>query len=239
MLLFYVRHGDPTYRPDALTPLGRRQAEAVARRLALYGLDGIYASTSARAIQTAEPTAEILKMEITQLDFCNEAHAWRDFAPLNDAGRNSWLPDNSKYRALLCSPALHAMGKEWYRHEAFAETTVAEGVARVARETDAFFASLGYRHIPEENCYEGDPKDSRRIALFAHAGFGDAFLSYVLDIPYPVYSTRFALGHSGMTVIEFKPDACGRIMPCMLQLSNDSHLYRDGLPTNYQNRICF
>ena len=45
MLLFYVRHGDPIYEPDQLTPLGHRQAESVARRLALFGVDEVYAST--------------------------------------------------------------------------------------------------------------------------------------------------------------------------------------------------
>ena len=72
MLFFYVRHGDPTYVPDELTPLGRRQAEAVAKRLALYGIDRIYSSTSNRAYETAIPTAELLKKEVTQLDFCKE-----------------------------------------------------------------------------------------------------------------------------------------------------------------------
>ena len=33
MIFFYVRHGDPIYNPDSLTPLGERQAEAVAKRL--------------------------------------------------------------------------------------------------------------------------------------------------------------------------------------------------------------
>ena len=37
MLLFLIRHGDPIYDPDSLTPLGKKQAEAVAKRLALYG----------------------------------------------------------------------------------------------------------------------------------------------------------------------------------------------------------
>ena len=54
MLFFYIRHGDPTYHPDELTPLGKRQAEAIAKRLALYGIDRIFASTSNRAIQTAD-----------------------------------------------------------------------------------------------------------------------------------------------------------------------------------------
>lgn len=75
MLLFYIRHGDPIYNPDCLTSLGHRQAEAVAKRLALYGVDRIFASTSTRALQTAQPTAEITKKEVCQLDFCNESHA--------------------------------------------------------------------------------------------------------------------------------------------------------------------
>ena len=57
MLLYFIRHGDPCYDPDCLTPLGLRQAEAVGRRLARYGLDRIYASPMKRAMQTAQPAA--------------------------------------------------------------------------------------------------------------------------------------------------------------------------------------
>ena len=39
MLLFYIRHGDPIYNPDSLTPLGHRQAESVAKRLSMFGID--------------------------------------------------------------------------------------------------------------------------------------------------------------------------------------------------------
>ena len=46
MLLYYVRHGDPIYDPDSLTPLGMEQAAAVARRLAKFGVDEIYSSPS-------------------------------------------------------------------------------------------------------------------------------------------------------------------------------------------------
>ena len=56
MILYLVRHGDPIYDPDSLTPLGEAQANALAKRFALYGLDEIYASTSNRAQLTAKPT---------------------------------------------------------------------------------------------------------------------------------------------------------------------------------------
>ena len=59
MIFYYVRHGDPIYNPDSLTPLGERQAEAVAKRLCLFGVNKIYASTSNRAILTGKPTCDI------------------------------------------------------------------------------------------------------------------------------------------------------------------------------------
>ena len=79
MLFFYIRHGDPIYKPNQLTPLGHRQAEAVAKRLAVYGVDKIYSSPSNRAIQTAQPTCELLKKEMEILDFTDEALAIQEF----------------------------------------------------------------------------------------------------------------------------------------------------------------
>ncbi len=67
MLFFYVRHGDPIYNPDELTPLGHRQAEAVAKRLSLYGIDKIYSSTSDRAYLT----------------YSNDSHIYKDGLPTN------------------------------------------------------------------------------------------------------------------------------------------------------------
>ena len=80
-----------------------------------------------------------------------------------------------------------------------------------------------------------NPND-RRIALFAHQGFGLAFLSSILDIPYPHFATHFDMQHSGMSVIYFD-EKCPFTIPKLLQLSNDSHLYRQGLPTKYNYKL--
>ena len=64
MFLYFIRHGDPIYDPDSLTLLGEEQAKALAKRLALYGLDEIYSSTSNRAQRTAQPTCELLKRQM-------------------------------------------------------------------------------------------------------------------------------------------------------------------------------
>ena len=234
MLLFYVRHGDPIYSPDSLTDLGLRQAEAVAKRLALHGIDEIYASTSNRAIQTATPLSQIVKKEIVQLEWCNEGHVWKEFT-CTSGNTTFWIWGVDKTRNLLNSPEVLSLGEKWYEHAGF-EEKVGKGMQRINRETDAFLESLGYAHNRESNTYKAINPNNKRIALFAHQGFGLAFLSSLLDIPYPLFSTRFDISHSCVTVIEF-PDCEGEHIPTVLQLSNDSHIYREGLPTKYNNRI--
>lgn len=238
MLFFYLRHGDPVYNPDSLTPLGQRQAEALARRLAQFGLDRIYASSSTRALQTAQPTCELLKRQPIVLEWCHEHLAYSQLDYAGKDGRRTWLFQNAEMRRFLNSPEIRKLGVEWFRHEAFAGTPYAEGIRRIAKETDAFLAELGYRHLPEQGVWRAERPNAERVALFAHQGFGQAFLSWILDIPYPLFSTHFDMGHTGMTVIEF-PEEEGEFVPCVLELANDGHLWREGLPTHYQNRVRF
>ena len=90
MILYLVRHGDPIYTPDSLTPLGHEQAKAVAKRFTIYGLDEIYSSTSNRAIQTAQPTCDLLKKEMQLEDWANEHHAWTELGVTTKTGVYTW-----------------------------------------------------------------------------------------------------------------------------------------------------
>ncbi len=237
MLFFYIRHGDPIYNPDSLTPLGHRQAEALAKRLAVYGLDEIYSSSSTRALMTAQPTCELLKLEPVVLDWCRESLAFEQLTVKNSEGKRKWCFEDPATKKLMLLPEVCALDSKWHTHPIFAETQFSKGIDRIDRETDALFASLGYEHDREKGLYNAVAPNEKRVALFAHQGFGMAFLSSLLDIPYNIFSTRFNLSHSSMTVIHFKTAADGTCVPCVLQLANDSHLYREGLPTKYINRI--
>lgn len=80
--LYIVRHADALpdadevvdggYDAQALSALGRRQAEALADRLREISLAAIYASPIARAIQTARPTALSHQVEIQPVDGLRE-----------------------------------------------------------------------------------------------------------------------------------------------------------------------
>ena len=228
MLLFLIRHGDPIYEPDSLTPLGKKQAEALAKRLALYGIDRVFTSTSNRAIETAIPICEWLGIKPVELDFCNESHGWRDFSIVRD-GKRYWVFSDAECKELFVSNEVRKLDKKWYEHPGFADTRCKEGMEFINSETDKFFADLGYIHDRENNVFHCEKPNDERIALFAHGGFTLSFLSSVLDIPYPMICTHFTVNQSSMTVIRF--DNNETLMPRVLTYSNDSHLYREGLPT--------
>lgn len=118
------------------------------------------------------------------------------------------------------------------------------GMERIGSLTDDFMLALGFCHDRERFGYTVvEPKDGEkryeRVALFAHGGFGAGFLSNLLDIPYPIMSTRFSLSHSGVTVIRFESGITNTdlVIPEVLQWSCDSHLYAAGLPTAYNNVV--
>ncbi len=237
MLFFFLRHGDPVYEPDSLTPLGEEQAKALSKRLLKCGIDEIYASTSNRARQTAKPLCDALGKEAKLLDFANESHTWAELTTQKDDGSGlTWLFYNKKAVDLFNSKEFRALGDRWYEYPGLEKYE--KGIMRVYNESDAFFASLGYEHIRYSGKYKVTKPNNKRVALFAHQGFGLAFLSCVLDIPYPAFCTHFDIGHSDMTVINFK-EVDGYSVPKVLTFSSDSHLYREGMSTLYNYEVMF
>lgn len=237
MLFFYVRHGDPIYSPDSLTPFGHRQAEAVGRMLSLYKIDKIYASTSERAKMTALPLAEILKKEIVELDFANEGHAWQELTCYSAAlDANTWLFHAPEMKALFHEPDVLALGDRWYEHPAlkpmsFRDKDYKCGIERIQKGSDELFESLGYKRVAPGK-YQVVKGNRDRVAMFAHQGFGLAFLSCIVGIPYPMFSTHFDICTTGVTVIEFN-DINGYAYPRILELSSVGHLYKESLPTRF------
>ena len=237
MLLFYLRHGDAIYKPDSLSPLGERQAEALSKRLAKYGIDEIYSSTSNRAQLTAKPLCELLEKEIKLLDFCNEQYAWDEFT-VEDAERRDWFFKKIRFKKILVSDGVADRVYRWHEQSEFKDYQFQKAEERIHKELDHFLSELGYEHDRKAHIYKAVHPNDKRIALFAHQGFCVSFLSSILDIPYPLIATHFDICNTGMTVIEFK-DEDGVSVPKVLTLSNDSHIYREGLLTKYDNLIRF
>src|SRR5687768_13601097 len=81
--LYLVRHGQSAgnaegrfggHGPTPLSDLGRRQAECTADMLAKEGVSSSYSSDLPRAVQTAEPLAELINARIHKTDAFRERH---------------------------------------------------------------------------------------------------------------------------------------------------------------------
>ena len=221
MILYFIRHAEPIYEPDSLTKLGHIQAEKLSKKLVNWGIDKIYSSTSNRAILTAKPTANLLKKEVNLVDFANEKYAWEGLTYDDEFGRH-WMFQSTKYKEIFHSLEVVNLGEKWYTHPLLNEPKIEQEINRVRHHTNEFLAMLGYEKI-QPGKYRVNKVENEVVALFAHQGFGLAFLSALLDIPYPLFCTHFDLSLSSVTAIEFKEEN-GFSYPKILTMSNDSHL---------------
>lgn len=228
MILYYVRHGEPNYELDCLTEKGQKQAEAISDLFMKLGVDEIYASTMGRATETAKPTAKKFNLPIIPCDWAREDLAWKNYTCKVDGGvtwvfwSKEWVEEFNKEETINA-------GYEFYKLPVYQKINLPKGIELTDSSVDKFMASLGYVHDRKKKCYIEKEKNDKHVALFAHHGFGLAFLSSLLDIPYSFSSLRMDICHTGLTTIIFEPNKDGKVYPKVLHLSDDAHLYKEGL----------
>jgi probable phosphoglycerate mutase len=102
MELLLIRHGRPLRvesvdgpADPGLSPLGRRQAEALAAWLAPERIDAVYTSPLRRAVETAAPLGEALGVMVTSeaalAEYDAEATAYIPIEELRAAGDPRWM----------------------------------------------------------------------------------------------------------------------------------------------------
>jgi len=237
MLLYIVRHGDPDYANDCLTELGKKQADAVAKRLAARGLDKIFSSPMGRARQTAQPTCDLLGIPYAVEDWMSEVAAWDELSIPNGSGGRTWAfhaRQNSYYRAAQERLEQSQQAQEWFGVEPFPSTSEA-AYERIRRCSDDFLGRLGYRR--EGAVYRIAEPNDWRVAAFCHQGFGTTWLSHLLAVPPLTFWAGFDMAHTSVTILEFANHADGTTAPKCLCLSDLSHIYREGLPMRYNRYI--
>ncbi|MBQ8508635.1 MAG: histidine phosphatase family protein [Clostridia bacterium] len=224
MLLFIIRHGDPIYNPDSLTPKGHEQAKALVRRFTVHGLDRIYSSPMIRAQQTAAPTAEALGLPVNIEKWCSEDWAYREMSIPTAGGGRTWYfrRDINEIRAdgLTAEPKLEA---------------VRAGIKRIGDSSDEFMARHGY--VREGDFYRIEKPNDERVAVFCHEGFGCTWMAHLLSVPTQQFWTTHYLTHSAVSVFQFENDPAGFTYPKMLAFSDISHILGTDLPYEHSNSI--
>lgn len=218
MRIIFVRHGEPDYEHDCLTPLGRIQAEACAARLEREGIGQVFSSPFGRALETAEITASRLGIEpVRILDFMHELR-WgsRSGKPVFADGHPWDIADE------LSRTGWDLTRADWPEHPFFADNRVTESAGEVAARTDEWLASLGYLR---EGAYYRCLQDNRRtVALFSHGGSSVAMLARILNLPFPYLCAAMHFHFTGITILRFDSRKDSLILPCLELVNDGAHV---------------
>ena len=210
MQLILVRHAQPAWASETgaavsdpgLTRLGRRQAEAVAERLAAWEpIDELYVSTATRSKDTVAPIAEQLGLDPVVEEWLHEIRLplhWEG-TPAEEVGR-------------VLRDARTRPRDEWWEGLEGGES-FRDFHYRVTSGLGSALTTWGVtRHNDDPTNLWHVADEDRRIAIVAHAGTNSVILGYLLGLePQPWEWERFASDHASVTVLETAPIATGWI----------------------------
>lgn len=226
MRLYIIRHADPDYENNTITPEGHLEAEALAKRLEKEGINKIYSSPMGRAIDTAEHTAKLLGLDYNIETWTREVwdelkideSPWGTIATWDIPGeviRGGEIPPSNE----MWSSIPYLMEKS---------DDIASTLDMIKSHSDEFLQRQGY--IRDGGKYACHRPNTDKIAVFCHGGFGLTWLGHLLEIPLPLIWSAFWLPPSSVTTVLFDERSEEWAVPRCIGLGDVSHLYAAGLP---------
>lgn len=216
MRLYIIRHADPDYEKGTITEHGHQEAAALAHRMKYEGIDQIYCSSMQRAIDTMDYTQKITGIKPQMCDWMREVE-WADTI---DDYTNPWdLPGDF----LLNEPNL-PNGDNWVSNPYFDGEYVSKDLQTRIESMERFLSEQGYER--EGKHFVELRENHKKIAMFCHAGFGNAMISYLLNIPLTLQWAGFWLAPSSVTTVLFSKRNGKIVVPRCIALGDTSHLYK-------------
>ena len=231
MKLLMIRHADPDYAADSLTPAGWREAALLADRLEKTPITKIYCSPLGRARATASLTLRRKGMEAAELEWL------REFAPRMidpDTGRErvawDWLPQR-----WTREPAYYDRDR-WCRTPEMEAIGAAEESAWVCGELDALLARHGY--VREGELYRAVRPNRDTVALFCHLGVECVMLAHLIGASPMVLWHGLCPLPSSVTTVVTEERRSGIASFRINALGDTAHLYAAGTEPSFAARFC-
>lgn len=225
MRLHIIRHGDPDYANDTITPAGHLEAQAVGRRMAKAGLTHLYCSPLGRAKDTCRYTQRLTGLVPVTLDWTAELGCGVVVEPW---GRLAvWDTPGEIIRENLPLPTRD----NWHEMPIFSDPLYCEAFDKVRRGSDALLAAHGY--IREGGRYRIQRPSRDQLAIFCHGGFGLWWLSHLLEIPLPLMWSSFWMPPTSVTTILMDERSTTWAVPRAVGVSDVGHLYAENLPVSH------
>ena len=192
-----------------LTPDGRHEAEALARRLAGVRIDRILSSPLLRAIETAQTVATGRPVEVDErlreLDYGRwEGLTYVEIEARDPELRTRWDHDPR---------STHSPGGESGEDVAARALSFLVELLEAELATVAAHAAATGRHSPDPGGSRGPVTESqaeaegeRRVLVVAHGTFNRILLCVALGLPVQDYRRRFVQDRANLTVLRYEHD---------------------------------
>lgn len=231
MKLLIVRHGDPDYSIDSLTPKGRREAELLRDRLAKLDVEKFYCSPLGRAQETAKATLNFLGRTAETCDWLRE---FDGYVVDPDSGERTSPWDRTP--AFLCGNDDYYDKDRWISTPFYSSGNVPEKYKRVCDGIDALLARHGYVH--DGKVFRVERENTDTLVLFCHFGVECVLLSHIMKIsPVILWHSFVALTTSVTTLVTEEREQGTAVFRCN-GFGDISHLYAGDEPASFQARFC-
>lgn len=221
MHLYIIRHADPDYINDTLTPQGYLESKALAERLAIHGLDSVYTSDTVRAIETARSASELLDLPYIILPWLLEPGTLH----IAQGGKTYALWDTFGETVRASAPM--PTQDDWQTRAPFDKKAVSQMWQDFRQNCDTLISQHGYTRI--EGRYRIDRHNRDRIALFCHNGTVLLFLAHFLELPVSLVWSGFYSWPASVTTIYFEEHSQEWAVPRALGVADVSHIYAAGM----------
>ena len=232
MKLLLIRHGDPDYTVDGLTPVGCREAEMLAERIAPMDVTQYCVSPLGRAKATAAPTLAKAGRTAVEYDWLREFAipvARPDLEGLSFVPWD-WLPQDWTRDPRFFDPVL------WRENEIFRAAGVGEAYDKVVAAFDALLAENGY--VRDGLCYRAERPNAQTLAFFCHFGISCVLLSHLMHVSPMVLWHGTCMAPSSVTTIYTEERRPGIAFFRAAAIGDVSHLYAKGAEPSFAARFC-
>lgn len=231
MKLIIIRHGDPDYSIDSLTPTGWKEAQLLADRVSKLDVTAFYVSPLGRAQDTAAATLKMMGRTAQTLDWLREFPAkmvkdWED----KPSAIWDWLPE-----VWTNIPEFYDKDK-WMDVPVFQQAGVPALVKNVADGLDGLLAKHGY--VREGNYYRAEHANEDTIVLFCHFGLECVLLGHLLGISPMVLWHGACAAPTSVTTLYTEERRQGIASFRMSAFGDISHLHAAGEEPSFSARFC-
>ena len=233
MKILIIRHGDPDYAVDGLTPKGKKEAELLSERLIRdENISAAYCSTMGRAKLTAKPTLEKLGLDCEYHDWLREFNYPQVKLPYLSDTAICWdlMPQFMDENPQLYSPT------EWINVDFIRNSDVPNAYKTVCEEFDKVLAKHGY--VRDGLKYKVTNPNHDTIAFFCHFGLGGILLSHIMNTsPMTILNNGFFPPSSVTTIFsEERAEGIASFRCCAM--GDTSHLYPAKEAPSFSGRFC-